>query len=80
MPLQHTILEDNILVIGVKTKRVSLSIVLVILFSSTILSNFATAENEDKVPFVVATASGPTTLDPLEADDSESMETIRQVC
>ena len=65
---------------GVKTKRVSLSIVLVILFSSTILSNFVTAENEDRVPFVVATANGPGKLDPLDAYDSESIETIMQVC
>ncbi|TFG19194.1 MAG: hypothetical protein EU530_06955 [Promethearchaeota archaeon] len=34
---------------------------------------------DDVVPFVVATANGPGKLDPLDAYDSESMDTIMQV-
>jgi len=54
----------------------------VMLLASSIaaLSGLATAANEDKVPFVVATANGPGKLDPLDAYDSESIETIMQVC
>jgi len=35
---------------------------------------------DDVIPFVVRTASGPGKLDPLDAYDSESIETIMQVC
>jgi ABC-type transport system substrate-binding protein len=37
------------------------------------------ASQETVVPFVVATANGPGKLDPLDAYDSESIETIMQV-
>ena len=38
-----------------------------------------TVAQDDVIPFVVATASGPGKLDPLDAYDSESIETIMQV-
>jgi peptide/nickel transport system substrate-binding protein len=38
-----------------------------------------TAAQDDVVPFVVRTANGPGKLDPLDAYDSESIETIMQV-
>ncbi len=34
---------------------------------------------EDVLPFIVATGNGPSKLDPLDAYDSESIETIMQV-
>ncbi|MHA1112802.1 MAG: hypothetical protein ACTSRE_17070, partial [Promethearchaeota archaeon] len=37
------------------------------------------AGQDDVVPFVVATANGPSKLDPVDAYDSESIETIMQV-
>lgn len=51
----------------------------VMLFASSVLavSGFAAAQN-DASPFIVATANGPSKLDPLDAYDSESIETITQ--
>ena len=52
----------------------------VMLFASSVLAvtGFAAAQDE-VVPFIVATAEGPGKLDPLDAYDSESIETINQV-
>ena len=63
-------------------KKVTTYVLLsVMLFASSIaaVSSFASAQ-DIVVPFVVATANGPGKLDPLDAYDSESIETIMQVC
>ena len=52
----------------------------VLVASSGFMAVAGLAQEEDVVPFVVATASGPGKLDPLDAYDSESIETIMQVC
>jgi ABC-type transport system substrate-binding protein len=43
------------------------------------VSGLAVAQ-DDVIPFVVGTANGPGKLDPVDAYDSESIETIMQVC
>ncbi len=41
---------------------------------------YAQDDQEEVIPFIVATANGPGKLDPLDAYDSESIDTIMQVC
>jgi ABC-type transport system substrate-binding protein len=52
----------------------------VMLFASGAFALTSFTAAQTTVPFIVATANGPSKLDPLDAYDSESIETIMQVC
>jgi ABC-type transport system substrate-binding protein len=59
-------------------KKRSFFLITLFFFSIFLISaKFSTAE--DVIPFVVATSNGPSKLDPLDAYDSVSIETIMQV-
>ena len=51
----------------------------VMVFASGILAVSGFTAGQTETPFIVATANGPGKLDPLDAYDSESIETIMQV-
>jgi len=63
-----------------KNKKLIFLVFTLIIVSNWPVFPLAQARTEEIIPFIVITASGPRKLDPVDAYDSKSIETIMQVC